>query len=127
MAQTRVPDDHKSKSPTAAEQRDIDAEQDELLADMPALRPPHRLRARQRSRVLRIALKFMPFMPEDGGAFDLDVKDPRMADLLDIFSDVDDFAESIAEDPEAYVRWAESASYDQLSAILSRYSSAVGE
>ncbi|WP_230671038.1 hypothetical protein [Rathayibacter sp. Leaf248] len=127
MAQTRVPEDHKTKAPTAAERRESDAEQDELLAGMPALRPPHRLRARQRSRIMRIALKFMPFMPDDDSGFDIDVKDPRMADLLDIFSDVDDFAESIAEDPAAYVEWAEGASYDQLSALLSRYSSAVGE
>ena len=126
MAQTRVPDDHKAKAPTAAEEREAAASDDELLADMPALRPAHQLRVRHRNRILRIALKFMPFMPE-GGEFEIDIKNPKTADLLDIFGEVDDFAESIAEDPDAYATWAQGASYEQFSAILSRYSRAVGE
>jgi hypothetical protein len=127
MAQTRVPDDRKSKSPTAAEQREIDAEQDELLADMPALRPPHQLRLRHRNAILRIAVSLQPFVTDGGAGIDLEPDDPRVGVLLDVLADVDDFAESIALDKEAYIAWAVGAQNDHFMAILNRYASAVGE
>lgn len=95
---------------------------EELLADLPELKPATRLRARDRNKVLAIiaAREDLEAPGEESGTAD-------MVGLLDIAAEVDEFAESIAVDRDAYVAWAEGANYRQLLAILSRYGAAVGE
>lgn len=63
----------------------------------------------------------------DDKAIHLEADDPRMAQLLDVLADIDEFAESIAIDPEAYVEWSYGKGYEVFTALLSKYSSAVGE
>ena len=63
----------------------------------------------------------------DDQAIHLDADDPRMPLLLDVLADVDEFAESIAADPAAYVEWSLGKGYEVFTALLMRYASAVGE
>jgi hypothetical protein len=117
----RAPQDHRSP----AEEPEV--EDDALLADMPELIPPTKLRPRKRNGIFKLALKLRD---QIGDATDLDFNSLDGATLgavLDVFAEVDEFAETIAVDPAAYVEWAGSASYDQFAAILGRYASAVGE
>ncbi|MCI2958253.1 hypothetical protein MN032_11140 [Agromyces atrinae] len=70
---------------------------------------------------------------EETGTLDLsfDFRDSeelkRLKDLMGVAAAVDEFAESIALDKEAYIEWAEGKDMDVFFAILNRYSSAVGE
>lgn len=122
----KAPQDHKAKiEPVLSD--------DEILAGMPELKPPHRLRIRDRNKFMKLALGMRSIIPDTGAddaaiEFDMDdLDDEQLGKMLDIFAGVDDIAESIALNPEAYVAWAETASHDAFAAILSRYSSAVGE
>jgi hypothetical protein len=63
----------------------------------------------------------------DDQAIHLDSDDPRMPLLLDVLADVDEFAESIATDSDAYVQWSLGKGYEVFTALLMRYASAVGE
>ena len=122
-------------SPTeAALDKELDSE--ELLADLPELRAPHQLRLRHRNRLILLVAK-----AHDRGLF----KSPEEAEkakasgtlgdvaeievMLDLLAEVDEFAESIAVDPEAYAAWAtkNSDNMEPFMAILSRYAVSVGE
>jgi len=129
----RVPGDHKAKVAPVVDD-------DELLADLPELVPPTKLRPRQRNVIMKLALGMRELVKRVKGITGDDLDDAEdvsidMANLgdedlgavLDVFADIDEFAESIATDPKKYIEWSQKSSYDQLSALLSRYSSAVGE
>ncbi len=119
------------RKPTAAAQLEATLSDDELLADLPELKAPGRLRLRQRNVIMAIALRLNEFVGDeedsDGEGFSIDEDDPRLPQLLDILADIDEFAESIAVDPKAYAEWAEGKDYDVFTALLQRYASAVGE
>lgn len=101
---------------------------DELLEGLPPLTPPNRLRLRSRNRIMRLAIRLRGILPEGAEEFDTDaLSEEQFGTLLDVLAEVDEFAEAIAVDSAAYVAWAEGADYAQFTAILSRYSSAVGE
>ena len=126
----KVPEDHKM---SAADELEATLSEDELLADMPSLIPPAKLRIRQRNTIMKLALSLRDLMPDDGDeavSVDLDLDNLEGADLeklLDAMADIDDFAESIALDKTAYAEWSQGKDYEVFSALLSRYSSAVGE
>lgn len=113
--------------PSAEEAHERELAEEDLLADMPALREPHRLRVRHRNRILRVALHASGLDIEAATSEDAD-PEAQIA-LLELLADVDEFAESIAVDKEAYAAWSESKSdkYDVFMAILNRYAVISGE
>ncbi len=122
---TKKPQDRK---PKAADQLEDILSEDELLADLPELKAPGKLRVRQRNVIMAIALKLRAFTGDDeDGSIDLDEDDARLPLLLDVLAQIDEFAESIAVHPDEYAAWAEGKDYEVFTALLSRYSSAVGE
>lgn len=121
-ATAKKPQDHKAPVVAAV------IPEDELLATLPELASPLKLRLRQRNRLMKLALSLRSLVPEGAEEIDTDnLADEDLVRLLDVLADVDEFAESIAVDKEAYVAWAQAASYEHFTAILGRYSSAVGE
>lgn len=126
----KVPQDHKM---SVADELEATLSEDELLADMPALVPPAKLRIRQRNTIMKLAFRLRDIIPdsEDGVvSVDLDLEsldDEVLGKLLDAMADIDDFAESIAVDKAAYAEWSQGKDYEVFSALLGRYSSAVGE
>lgn len=116
----------------AAEEVDRELSDEELLADLPALRPPHRLRLRHKNRIMGLFLKARRegLLEKLEGGDDKEKDDlSTLEPVFKLLEDVDDFAESIAEDEEAYIAWAEANSdnYPAYMAIMNRYVSAVGE
>lgn len=100
---------------------------DEILADMPELRAPEKLRIRHRSQLMSIFLRADEQGILTGGEQISDIS--KIEGMLTLLSEVDDFAESIAVDKEAYERWsiANGDNHEAFVAILTRYASAVGE
>lgn len=128
----RKPQDHKQKKGAASDAIEIKRQRDEMLADMPELRPSHELRFRERARVSQIMAEAVGRgVIDDEGSVEFDVmreEDRRRLDaLLDVAGMIDEFAESIAIDRDAYVEWSREAKADHFFAILSRYYEAVGE
>lgn len=134
----RAPRKPKDHAPKAEELHEQQLEQEDLLADMPKLRPPHRLRLRHRNPLLDILLDsgLMDDVDEDDEAEEdeeLDFSNPehraKIKDFMRTAAAVDDWAESIAEDPVAYAAWAEehSDSPDVFLAILAIYANASGK
>ena len=114
------------KEPTAEELREQELAMNEALEGLPELHPPHMLRIRDRNRVMEIAMKFSRSgLMDKLSSVDADVA-IEMGALL---ADVDDFAESIAFDKEAYLAWSRenSDNYGAFVALLMRYSEASGE
>lgn len=127
----RQPQDHLLPTDTTP----VDGGDDELLADMPELKAPTRLRIGESNRIMKLMVRVRSLIPDtaeegaDGAAeFDIDtLADEDFDKLLDMLDGVDKFAESIALDPAAYVSWAEGKSIQHFMGLLNRYSSAVGE
>lgn len=128
----KKPQDRKSKAEDILE---AEIEREDLLAGMPALKPPTKLRLAQRNR-LSILLMDSGLADLDEGEDpdadeDFDPRNPahreKIKDLLGIAAGIDEFAESIALDPVAYAAWAEGKDADVFLAILAVYQSAVGE
>jgi hypothetical protein len=119
------------RKPTAAETLESELNQDELLADLPELKAPARLRLRERNVILKLAINLRSLMDEgdesESASINIDEDDARMPLLLDVLADIDEFAESIAVDKDAYVEWSLNKDYETFSALLMRYASAVGE
>ncbi|UOR02060.1 hypothetical protein MUN77_01630 [Leucobacter allii] len=133
MADTKTPDPQTDPvESTAAAELEAELNDEELLADMPELRSPARLRMRHKNRLLALATR----MHKRLGAKGVKVKDGRakltmddMLGMLDICAEIDEFAESIAIDRDAYEEWAEANSDNHAAfiAILMRYQEAMGE
>lgn len=133
----KAPQDH---LPPAEEP---DLTDDELLADLPAMVPPNKLRPRKRNQIMKMAFSLRDLMPEDDEdddetgeekSVDLDIDtlgEDGMNRMLDLIADFDEFAETHLtlgdEGRQAYVEWAEQADYEQFSALLGRYSGALGK
>jgi hypothetical protein len=121
---SKTPADHK---PSAAElAHDAELADAELLGDMPELKAPHKLRIRDRNRLMRLVLESELLdgdAPEPGA-------EPSTEDtltMLTLIEGIDEFAESIAVDPVAYIEWAEGKDYDAFLAIMNRYAVALGK
>lgn len=107
---------------TAIESLDEKLRDDEVLADLPELKEPIKLRIRERNVLLELVMR-ADLMSKADGADELAEK---MA-ALDLMAGIDEFAESIAVDKNAYVEWAEKQGYDAFLALLNRYSTALGK
>ena len=100
---------------------------EERLAGIPDLIPPHRLRVKHRNKIRSIFLNL-----ERKGVFEsegVEIREDRIEDFMAVIEDVDEFAESIAYDHEAYVDWASDNgnNVDAFAAILEHYMAALGE
>lgn len=118
---------------TAADEREAALDKEEMLADMPALRAPVRLRLRHKNGLTRIGLLYRNKLAELGVEADKDGNATVTTDqamlMLDVAAEIDEWAEGIAEDPKAYELWAEANkdNPEKFLAIMDRYMSAVGE
>lgn len=107
---------------TALELLDDKLRNDELLADMPELKDPIKLRIRERNALLELVIRAEK-ITKDENADDVDVK---MA-AMNLMAGIDEFAESIAVDKNAYVEWSVEQEYESFMALLSRYSASLGK
>lgn len=107
---------------SALEVLDEKLRDDEILADLPELKDPIKLRIRERNVLLELVMR-ADAMSKDENADEVAAK---MA-ALDLMAGIDEFAETIATDKNAYVEWAEAQSYDAFLALLNRYSAALGK
>lgn len=107
---------------SALEVLDEKLRDDEVLADLPELKDPIKLRIRERNVLLELVMR-ADAMSKDENADEVAAK---MA-ALDLMAGIDEFAETIATDKNAYVEWAEAQSYDAFLALLNRYSAALGK
>lgn len=124
-----------SIEPTELEQeQETEAEEEDLLADMPTLVEPTKLRIKHQNSLRRLSLAVAPaferlrgLRDEDGvlSAEDMDAESYEGIFLATEM--IDAFAESIAKDPEAYADWAAGKDANTFFAILSRYTRASGE
>lgn len=95
---------------------------DEVLADLPELKEPIKLRIRERNILLELVMR----ADQMSKAEDADEVSTKMASL-DLMAGIDEFAETIAVDKNAYIEWSEKQSYDAFLALLNRYSAALGK
>lgn len=114
--------DEVANEKTAIESLDEKLRDDEILADLPELKDPIKLRIRERNTLLELVMR-ADVMTKDENADEVDAK---MA-ALELMAGIDEFAESIAVDKNAYVEWAEVQGYDAFLALLNRYSAALGK
>lgn len=119
-------------SETVDEQLDQDALRAELLADLPELLPAHRLRARARAgfdRLIMHATVGNVFRKDGMLSFDLnkpaDVE--RYDAFLEFVAEIDEWAETIAIDPEAYADWSAGKDGEVFMALFMEYQRALGE
>lgn len=131
MATKKTTEKAEAVQPTAEELHDDQLELEELLADLPPMREPERLRIRHKNSLKAIGLRHADNLDalaaarEDDADVPLDVK----LGLLELVADMDDFAESIAVDKEAYEAWAiaNSDNVPVFVALLNKYMGALGE
>ncbi|MCJ1709226.1 hypothetical protein [Microbacterium sp. VKM Ac-2923] len=103
----------------------------ELLDGMPDLRPAHRFRIRHRNNFHNLTLEAVKT-----GAFDRENLDYDLTNAADIEDfqklqefvvSIDEWAESIADDPEAYSDWSEGKDEETFMALYVEYRNALGE
>ena len=121
----------KAPEVTEEEVRDHELEQEDLLAGMPELRAPGRLRIRHKNRLKAIGIRHGKHLQALSAAQenDTDIPEEAAIGLLDLAAEVEEFGESIAIDPAAYEEWAIKHADDVavFVALLNRYMGAVGE
>ena len=148
MTTPQKPQDRKPKStakaartaPKPSEVIDAEMEQEalrrELLADMPALRAPHRFRLGHRNAFTNLTLDAAKSGAFDGngdgdGMLEFDMSNPadieRYQKFADFIASVDTWAETIAEDPEAYAAWSEGKTEETFVALYMQYRDALGK
>jgi hypothetical protein len=108
--------------PASLEAHESGLSEDELLADLPKLVEPTRLRIRQRNDLLTLVMGAEEFSQDSS----LDDTASKVA-ILNMMADIDDWAESIAFDKEAYALWSEGQGYESFLALMNRYSVALGK
>lgn len=114
----------------------IDQEQEaaelrkELLADMPPLRPARRFRLGHRNAFHNLSLEALKSRAFDGDMeFNMDKPEDieRFQNLQKFVESIDEWAESIADDPEAYTLWSEGKTEEHFLALFAEYKDALGE
>ncbi|MFC4223806.1 hypothetical protein [Lysinibacter cavernae] len=104
------------------EQRELEAQERELLKTVPALQPAETLWGSKKARVLSLAAQANN-ITVDGKV------DERMA--IDLSGEIIDFCHEIAIDKAAFITWASELKGEQLFQIpfliLSKYTRAVGD
>lgn len=124
----------------AAEPTEFEQEQErlaaeaELLAELPALMPQHRLRVRQKNMLKRIMLTFGPVFAalratagEDGKTDASKLTRDQYDQMFDALEAIDEFGEAIATDKAAYIAWSEGKGDAEMYALYGRYTRAQGE
>lgn len=133
MTTPKTPQDRK---PKASEIIDAELEQkelrEELLADLPSLRPAHRFRLAHRNAFTNLSLDAAKSGAFDGdGPLEFDGSKPedieRLQKLNDFLASIDSWAESIADNPDEYATWAEGKTPDHFMALYITYRDALGE
>lgn len=136
MPAARAPQDRKPKAPKPSEVVDQTIEQDELrkelLSDLPPLRPPHRFRLAHRNAFTNLSLEALKSGAFDGdGTLNFDFDKPgdidRYQKLQSFIESIDAWAESIADDPDAYATWSEGKTEEHALALFTVYKDALGE
>lgn len=117
-------DDDLTSEDREARERERIAEEDELLADMPPLADPHRLRIKHQNALKRISLKAAPTFKKLRAG---DRGDDTLEGLFVLSEQIDAFAESIAKRPDDYAEWSAGKDENVMLAIFGRYSRARGE
>ena len=122
----------KKPSEVIDDQIDNDETESEALAGLPALIPAHRFRARHRINFQNLqlnALKSGAF--EGNGALEFDMSTPEGIEqyqaLMEFVATIDEWAETIAIDPDAYAEWAEGKNYNTFIALFVKYQRELGE
>ncbi|RBO73537.1 hypothetical protein [Microbacterium sp. H6] len=130
----------RSKAPKPSEV--LDAEQEaaelraELLGDMPALRAPHRFRLGHKNDFENLTLDAAKSGAFDGngdgdGMLEFDTSKPEDIERFQKFKafvvSIDTWAESIAEDKEAYAEWAEGKTEEHFMALFIYYRDELGK
>lgn len=121
--------------PTALElEQETEAEEADLLADMPTLTAPDKLRIKHQNALRRLSLQVAPSferlrgLRDDDGVLSAEDMDAESYEGIFLATElIDAFAESIAKDPEAYADWAAGKDANTFFAILSRYTRTSGE
>jgi hypothetical protein len=108
----------------AEKERERIAEEDDLLAGMPQLADPHRLRIKHQNALKRISLAASPTFKKLRAG---DRDDAALEGLFVLSEQIDAFAESIAKRPDEYAEWAAGKDENVMLAIFGRYTRARGE
>lgn len=124
----------------AAEATELELEQEqeateaELLAGLPKMAEPHRLRMRQKNMLKRIAFAFGPFFEalratadEDGVTHANLLAPDDYEAMFDALDAIDAFGEALAVNKDAYVAWSEGKGEAEMFALYKRYQRAAGE
>lgn len=128
----------------SAQERETTMEQADLLADVKGILPkPERLRIRHQNALMKLQLELMPVFEElyerdedgeivrneDGDALIAEGADRVSASvaLADMAAQVDEWAETVALDKDAYQEWAGGKGADTFLALLSYYRGKSGE
>ncbi|ALJ22041.1 hypothetical protein [Microbacterium sp. No. 7] len=105
-----------------------------LLADLPALRPAHKFRIGQRvafENLMLNAVKDGIISDDDDGPMEFDIANPadieRLQKLRDFVVTIDEWAEGIAVDKDAYAEWAEGKTEEHFMALFQKYQAELGE
>jgi hypothetical protein len=133
-----TPDEATASELTPAELLELEQEQKalrkELLVDLPALRPAITFRMRHRNDfadLLLDAAKSGAFDENTDGPLEFDEKRvgdiERLQKLNRFIECIDEWAETIAEDPEAYDLWSQGKTHDHFMALFIEYRDALGE
>jgi hypothetical protein len=140
------PSDHQAP---AAERADAALADDDLIADVQGLKPVHKLRLRQRNALIALMFKMttfkedypdvekadkaeeearkaaeaagVDFEPERNPEIDGQRRELQLK-MLEFGAEVDEYFEAnVADDPEAYVGWAEGKEHNAIFSLLSHY------
>lgn len=122
VEEVTVPETETIDEKSTLEVLDEKLRDDEVLADLPELKEPIKLRIRERNILLELVMR----ADQMSKAEDADEVSTKMASL-DLMAGIDEFAETIAVDKNAYIEWSEKQSYDAFLALLNRYSAALGK
>ena len=130
----------RSKAPKPSEV--IEAEQNaealrrELLGDMPPLREPHRFRLGHRNAFTNLTLDAAKSGAFDGngdgeGMLEFDMTKPEDIERYQKFAafveSIDEWAETIAEDKDAYAAWSEGKTEEHFVALYMHYRDELGK
>lgn len=124
------------KAPKPSETVDAQIERDdlaeELLSELPELRPAYRFRLAHRNAFQNLSLDALKSGAFDGeGALEFDLSKPedieRFQKLQKFVESIDEWAESIAIDPAAYAAWSEGKTEEHFMALFVSYRDALGE
>lgn len=133
MAAKTTPKAEEKLTPSENVDAQIEAEETEkdLLEGLPQLLPAHRFRARHRADFNNIRMNILKEKLLDGveEGDEVGEDDPvgRYQDLMELAASVDEWAETIAEDPTAYAEWAAGKDFNVFMALYVKYQRELGE